>query len=394
MDDAARATRRLLLVLGVGAASSTLASRLLDPLVGEIAADFAADAGMVALLATAFSLPYALVQPVLGPAGDALGKRRVIRAGCILLAITLAASAFAPDLPSLMVLRILAGAAAGGIFPLAIAMVGDQVPLARRQLALSRLLVAGLTGSASGGALAALLAPFIGWRGVLLVAAGVALAGWWVLRGRDPGASPGVPLGRRIDVIDVLRRYRQILGLARARALYGAVFVEGMLVFGMFPFLAPTLSERGLGGVAEAGMAVALFALGGFLFAAVAAPLLRHLSQRRVMQAGGALAALGLLGVGFAPAAPLLIGACLPIGFGFYMLHTSIQTGVTEVAPAARGSAVALHAFSFFLGQALGPVVVALGRAGLGMGATLVLAAMGVLLLGLVLAGRRRAQKD
>jgi predicted MFS family arabinose efflux permease len=272
-------------------------------------------------------------------------------------------------------------------------MVGDQVPLARRQLALSRLLVAGLTGSAVGGALAALLAPFTGWRGVLLVAAGVALAGWWVLRGRDPGAGQGVPLGRRIDVVDVLRRYRQILGMARARALYGAVFVEGMLVFGMFPFLAPTLSERGLGGVAEAGMAVALFALGGFLFAAVAAPLLRLLSQRRVMQAGGALAALGLLGVGFAPLAPLLIGACLPIGFGFYMLHTSIQTGVTEVAPAARGSAVALHAFSFFLGQALGPVLVALGRAALGMEATLVLAAMGLLLLGLVLGGARQARE-
>jgi predicted MFS family arabinose efflux permease len=391
MDDAARATRRLLLVLGIGAASSTLASRLLDPLVGEIAAEFEADAGRVALLATAFSLPYALVQPVLGPLGDALGKRRVIRACCILLAITLAAAALAPDLSSLMVLRMLAGAAAGGIFPLAIAMVGDQVPLARRQLALSRLLVAGLTGSAVGGALAALLAPFTGWRGVLLVAAGVALAGWWVLRGRDPGE--GVPLGRRIDVVDVLRRYRQILGMARARALYGAVFVEGMLVFGMFPFLAPTLSERGLGGVAEAGMAVALFALGGFLFAAVAAPLLRLLSQRRVMQAGGALAALGLLGVGFAPLAPLLIGACLPIGFGFYMLHTSIQTGVTEVAPAARGSAVALHAFSFFLGQALGPVLVALGRAALGMEATLVLAAMGLLLLGLVLGGARQARE-
>jgi MFS family permease len=29
----------------------------------------------VALLATAFAVPFALVQPVLGPVGDALGKR-------------------------------------------------------------------------------------------------------------------------------------------------------------------------------------------------------------------------------------------------------------------------------------------------------------------------------
>ncbi len=36
------------------------------------------------------------------------------------------------------------------------------------------------------------------------------------------------------------------------------------------------------------------------------------------------------------------------------MLHNSFQTQVTEVAPQARGSAVALHAFSFFSGQQSG----------------------------------------
>ena len=49
------------------------------------------------------------------------------------------------------------------------------------------------------------------------------------------------------------------------------------------------------------------------------------------------------------------------LGFGFYMLHAVIQIYASELAPAARGSAMALHSFFFFLGQAVGPVVYGVG---------------------------------
>ena len=45
------------------------------------------------------------------------------------------------------------------------------------------------------------------------------------------------------------------------------------------------------------------------------------------------------------------------LGFGFFLLHNSVQTEVTELAPSARASSFSLHAFSFFMGQALGPIV-------------------------------------
>ena len=38
-------------------------------------------------------------------------------------------------------------------------------------------------------------------------------------------------------------------------------------------------------------------------------------------------------------------------GISFYMLHNSLQTEATELAPSARGSAVALFACGFFIGQ-------------------------------------------
>ena len=379
-------TRRLILTLGLAACASVLAGRALDPLVAEIGAEFGAAAATVALLGTAYALPYALVQPVLGPVGDAIGKRRVIRACLVLLAITLLVSAAAPDLFSLSVMRVLAGAAAGGVFPLAIALVGDLVPIEKRQLALSRLLVAGLTGSAAGGLLAVFVAPLFGWRSVLLVCAAVTLAAVLTLRGRDP--APGHPP----NLAAALARYRAILGLRAARILYATVFVEGTLVFGVFPFVAPLLIERGLGGTAEAGVALAGFAAGGFLFGALAPWMLRRFGQSGVVALGGGMASLGLAGLALLPVVTVLAGACLLLGLGFYMIHSAIQTRVTELVPEARGSAVALHAFCFFLGQSLGPVALGLGWALIGPTPSLLLAAAGLLALALGLARQAPAQ--
>jgi len=42
------------------------------------------------------------------------------------------------------------------------------------------------------------------------------------------------------------------------------------------------------------------------------------------------------------------------IGAGFYMLHNTLQTNATQMAPAARGLAISLFAFCYFLGQAAG----------------------------------------
>jgi predicted MFS family arabinose efflux permease len=183
-----------------------------------------------------------------------------------------------------------------------------------------------------------------------------------------------------------------ILGLPAARLLFLSVFLEGVLVFGTFPYLAPVLQARGLGSGGgaslEAGLAVAAFGCGGFVYAALARRLLARLGQFRMVRLGGVIAGTALLGFAFAPVATVFIAAGLVLGTGFYMIHNSIQTRVTEVAPEARASAVALHACHFFGGQSLGPVVVGLAIGGLGAPAAFALAAAGILALGVRL-GRR-----
>ena len=49
------------------------------------------------------------------------------------------------------------------------------------------------------------------------------------------------------------------------------------------------------------------------------------------------------------------IPAVIVVGMGYYTMHGTLQTRATELAPQARGTAISLFAFFFFLGQATGP---------------------------------------
>jgi predicted MFS family arabinose efflux permease len=78
----------------------------------------------------------------------------------------------------------------------------------------------------------------------------------------------------------------------------------------------------------------------------------------------------------------------LVAGVSFYMLHNSMQTEATELAPSARGSAVALFACGFFVGQGLGPIVFAALLHGLGPRAALLAVAAALVILGRVIVAR------
>ena len=378
-DPEAQRIRRLIAMFALTGFASSLIVRATDPLVASIAADLGTPVGTVALLASAFARPFALVQPFLGPVGDALGKRRVILVCQGLLALMVLGAAFAPGFGTLLLFRALSGAAAGGTMPLTLAVFGDEVPLERRQVAISRFLVFTIIGQITGGALAALVEPWVGWRGVLVLcavfSATAALVLWWAQRG-TPRVEP-----KPFQPVLAMERYAMLFRMPAARILYAAVAIEGGLVFGSFPHFAPLLTERGLGGTAEAGLAVAAFGCGGFVYAAIVGMLLRAIGQSSMVRLGGFVAGGGLVGMALAGEAWAFIACGVLLGTGFFMIHNTIQVRASELAPHARGSAIAMHSFSFFIGQAIGPALmgVALGV----LGSTLALCWVAAALIGL-----------
>ena len=374
-------------VLGVcalAAFASTVFIRLTDPIVPQIAMDLAVAPHSVALLSTAFALPWALFQPVLGPASDVFGKQRVILAGMIVLVITAAIGALATNYWMLLASRVIAGAAGAGVFPIAVALIGDSVPLERRQLAIGRILMASLLGMLLGASAAGVLADWLGWRGVFWAAGSIGFMACiaLVLGVRHAPTQRRTPAKLRA----VLGNYAALFRNPRSKICYAAVFAEGVAVFGILPFIALLLVSAGEPRASIAGVVISGYAVGGLVFTGAVGLMLRRFPQRVLMMGGGVIAAGGLVLAGVIPPWPLQFLATALMAFGFYALHSSIQVHMTELTPHARGTAAAMHSFFFFAGQALGPIVYGAGIVGAGTLATCAFGAALVMGTGIVTA--------
>jgi predicted MFS family arabinose efflux permease len=381
---------RLLPILAASCFVSSMSMRIIDPVVPDIARDLAVSPSSVALLASAFTFPYALGQPLLGALGDTLGKARIIKITLAVLMLCMAAAAVAPSLDVLFVTRIIGGVAGGGIIPLAFALVGDRFEMAERQVALSRVLSAIIAGQMTGALGSGLIASVFGWRVSLL--AGTVLAALalivtiWQLHPRGAAARPAFRVSHFYD------GYGQVFCNPKAVVCFTAVFIEGIVVFGFFPYIAVLLDQRGAGGLREAGFVLAGFALGGFSYIALVRVLLARLGLYSVIRSGAAIAGLGFAALAFSVSWPIEMAMLFVIGLGFYMIHNSLQTQATELAPTKRASAVAAHAFFFFLGQAAGPLFYRIGFDTAGIEATFISAGILMALTGIATAAGLRAR--
>jgi predicted MFS family arabinose efflux permease len=105
-------------------------------------------------------------------------------------------------------------------------------------------------------------------------------------------------------------------------------------------------------GTSAAGAVLALFGVGGLLYSRLARRGLRLLGERGLANAGGATLAFALLLLSWSSHWLATLPACLLAGSGFYMLHATLQTQATQMAPSRRGAAVAVCVL--FIGQFIG----------------------------------------
>ncbi len=373
--------RALFAVSFIGFATS-LFVRVIDPVVPQISADFGIPAADVALLATAFALPFAFVQPLLGPLGDSVGKTKMIMFGISLLAISTLVGAFAPNFTVLLVSRIIAGAATGAIFPAGLAFVADSADVEKRQVLLARYVTAALTGNLGGAWIGGIIADLTNWRGVLITAsccgAGAFLVGLWGFRHIKNNHGP------RFDLAFAASTYRRIFSNPRAKFCFLGVLLEGTAIHGLMPFIAVLLHQSGEARASIAGFVIAAFAIGGAALGLFISGILRRLGSRGMMIVGALLTACMLCAAALRLEWQYESVIFFFMGIGFYMMHNCFQLAVSEIAPVSRGSAMSLHACFFFIGQATGPLFYYWGFAHLGIVATLFVAAATILFTGVM----------
>lgn len=357
-----------------------------------IAGDLAIDVKTAALLSTAFAFPYALIQPALGVTADFFGKTRLMNACVLVMSIATLVCAFASDFSLLLAMRIVSGLVAGGVFPVAMALLGDLVPIHQRQVAIARLLGIALTANVLGASVAGIIGDFAGWRGVFAIlgsfSLAVALLAYWAFRNRT--LTPPRPFNRAA----VVANFRGIFADPRAKICFGAVFFEAIFIHGLFPYVGLLLRAVGVTSASIAGLLIACFAIGGIGYAIAVPYLVRRVPERHLMLIGGAIAggSLALVALHFPWQAQVAIFATF--GLGFYLLHSCIQVHVTDLSQTARGAAASLHSSSFYLGQALGPVIYGFGFAHGGLEPTIFAGALVLVGIGVVCARLLRRQVE
>ncbi len=273
--------------------AQTLFTRAVEPVIPMIATDLGVDLQTGALLTTAFAFPYALVQPGLGVAADFLGKTRLMNLSLLVVAVTALVCAMATTFSLIVAMRIAGGLLAGGVFPVAMALTADLVPVNQRQVAIGRLLAVGLTGNLLGSSIAGVIGDLAGWRAVFamlgLFGLVVAVVAFFAFRGVT--SPPPPPFNRAA----VLANFRSIFADPRAKVCFSSVFLEAIFIHGLFPYVALLLLLIGETRASVAGFLIAAFSMGGVFYSLSVPILVTRFAERRLMIAGGALAAAGLV---------------------------------------------------------------------------------------------------
>lgn len=372
----------LIAVLGACGFASNFTLRLVDPIVPTLAAEFGRTIQQTAILATAFSFSYAFGQPFLGPIADAIGKLRSIAICLAGVAVAGVLASLATSFDTMFVLRAVAGIFAGGIIPAAMAAIGDRAPVAERQIALGRFLVIMIFGQMSGAAFSGIIAHQVGWRAVFVIAAALALISLTlVLVLLKPRAIADRP---KLSAAGALARYRTVFANPTTPVLYALVMVEGALVFGFPPYVAAILNARSGVGSSEAGLAIGALGLGGIIYGILTRKLVTRLGPARMTTLGGMIMACAYTIFAFPLPWWTAVGVFLMQGFGFFLMHGTFQAVATELAPEARGSAVALFACSLFAGHAMGPLLIGMVMTLLGTTGAILACAAGIALLGIL----------
>ena len=347
-------------IIALATFAASLSARALDPVLPHIASDFGVTIAAAAGFAAVFAFTFAIVQPVLGAAADLFGKARLVIVCLVLLGLANILGALSSSFSLLFATRILAGIGAGGVFPIALGLTSDLVAPNKRQVAIGRTLAGSMTGNLLGASLSGLIGDLLGWRGVLAVLGSLAVvASVAVAIGFRGGALTRAPA--KVDLSVLRHGYRTIFANPNARVCYTAVFIEGCCVLGLFPFVASFLFELGATSLSIGGLVIAGFAVGGLFYTLSVSRLLPRLGVNGMMISGAVLMGLQLTVIAFGPRWPIQAVSFVLMGWGFYMLHGSLQVFASELSVEARATALSLHSFFFFMGQTVGPIAYGFG---------------------------------
>jgi YNFM family putative membrane transporter len=372
-------SREAIQLLSLAAFNAGISHRCVEPMLPKLADEFAVSVSAASVVMTTYAFAYAASLLLQGAAGDRFGKLRVVTIGMALAGVASLACALSWDLGSLAAARLFTGMFASASVALGMAYIGDVVPLGERQATLAQFIAGSLLGQMVGPLVGGVFTDWLGWRASFALLGSVFLCVALVLfiRTRPTWTAP---LTAAVNFVGI---YRGLLRRTPMRWLIAVGAAESFLFFGPFAFIGAFLKLRFDLSFTAIGLLLMGYGLGGLLYTATARFFIRTLGDRGMALLGGILCGLSFLAVALVPDWTYAIPCTIGLGLGFYLLHNTVQTKATEVAPEARGSAVALYATGWAFGQAVGVAAIGLAITATGYAPALVACGVGFALLGL-----------
>jgi predicted MFS family arabinose efflux permease len=341
--------------LAVGLAGYCTFINLYSPqaILPLLSQEYGVGAAEIATIMTASTLAVALIAPFSGTAADVLGRKRVIVAAMVALAVPTIMVALSPSLSAMIFWRFVQGLAAPGVFAVTIAYIGEELPPHEATVAAGVYTSGASLGGFSGRFFAGILSDLFGWRYAFLTLSAMTLAGavavWALLpRERKFVRSEGLLASAR----QMLRHFHNRQLLATYAVGFGVMFN----FMSTFTYISFRLADAPYN--MSSGMLGAIFVV--YLAGATLTPLTGWAVGcfgRRHFVIG--TIGLWIVGVALTLAAPLWIiqiGLTLCAACG--LLCQSVSTGYVAItAQAGRSSAVGLYVTSFYLGGSFGAAI-------------------------------------
>ncbi|WP_155903754.1 MFS transporter [Azospirillum brasilense] len=352
-------------------------------LLTPMAADLHVTEAMAGQAVTATAAVALVASLLISAATRRIDRRHVLLAFSALLLVSNLAVAFAPDLLSLLVGRVLLGVALGGFWAMSAAIAMRLVPEPMIPRALSMIFSGVSAATVFAAPIGSYLGDLLGWRAVFLMAGGLGLAALvaqvLTLPRMAPNGHTSLPLGE-----------------VMARPGVGIGMVSIILVFtghfALFTYVRPfleTVTGVGVSGVSGIllGFGMANFA-GTYLGGALLARSMRL--TLTVMPLTMGLLGLGLAALGGSPTVASVLIALWGVAFGAVPVawSTWITRTVPNEAESAGGLFVAAVQLAIATGAAVGGAIFGVSGAGGVFGASGIV----LLLAALVVLGGMRAR--
>ncbi|MCH7736995.1 MAG: MFS transporter [Chloroflexi bacterium] len=354
---------RFMVSVGLGLFATMSTSLMLAPLLVAMAADFDTSVSVAGQLNTVTFAAWGFSVVSVGPLSDSFGRRPVALIGLTLLAVSVLASAFAPNIGTLMALRVISGLGGGMMPPNSMAAVADSLPPERRARAIGTLMAFTALSGVIGVPLVAVVADAGGWRVPFLVIgsmlAACAVLNWfWFPRGASAREGGG------LQSFSFFSRYKALLAIPMFRALLVANFAQRIAFMALFSYLATYLIDSYDTSVGAVAVPLAFVGI-GTVAGSYAGGIVANRNDRMPLIAMSAIAGGVAASLLFALDLPLWLAAALAtVSISLFTVPFTVLLAVsTQVSSQSRATGVGLFGISnqagMVGGAALGGILLA-----------------------------------